>query len=402
MRICVITTSYPRSATDDAGIFIERMVLAFSKKGLSGMVIVPHDLREPLSETQAGFEIERVKYGLLTRGQLCFGAGIIPNLRAKPWLILQAPSLIISLVNAALRRASEFDLMHANWILAGVVAWFVSLRSKKPYVITLRGEDTRILKAWLLRPLFRRVLRGARAVTAVNRSLLEEPLSKFKLPTENLFTVPNGVEIPVITSAEIAAFATSNNLVADQRYLLFVGSVVPRKRVELLIELLARPRLRDYQLILCGRYEESYFRELIALAEKHECLNRIQWKGLVSPSEIPFYLKCATLYISASSHEGRPNAILEAFAAKLPVIASDIGPHREIINDGSNGFLVSPDNGAELEDRILKLQMSPELRSRITDNAYQMVASQSWSRCAQEYQVVFDAVLAAVEESRKE
>src|SRR5687767_3818142 len=137
MELCILTTSYPRHAADDAGIFVKRLVEALSSEGATGAVVVPRDADEPTIELQQGFRVRRFHYGWPKHGGLAFGAGILPNLKSKPWLIFQAPGLILAMSRAAAAEQSA-RLLHANWLIAGLSAYLCARKNRKPYVITLR------------------------------------------------------------------------------------------------------------------------------------------------------------------------------------------------------------------------------------------------------------------------
>src|SRR5688500_6922417 len=145
MKLCVLTTSFPRNNDDDAGIFVKHLVAAFSEKGMRGCVVVPKDLEPESLERVGAFAVERVKYGIIAKGQLAVGAGIVPNIRAHPVRLFQAPALILALAARLYSRRKECALAHANWSICALPAWIVSLVTGLPYAVTLRGEDVALL-----------------------------------------------------------------------------------------------------------------------------------------------------------------------------------------------------------------------------------------------------------------
>jgi glycosyltransferase involved in cell wall biosynthesis len=82
--------------------------------------------------------------------------------------------------------------------------------------------------------------------------------------------------------------------------------------------------------------------------------------------DIPELLACCNLSVLPSEAEGLPNAVLEAMAAGLPVVATRVGGVPEIIEDEVNGLLVSPQDSQALADAILRLLYDPELARRLS------------------------------------
>src|SRR5919202_971346 len=102
LRVAVFTTSYPRSADDFSGRFVRGTVENLRARGLEVEVVGPGSYRE---------------FGL-TRNN---GAGLIGNLKRRPWL---APVVLVSMILALRRAAKTADLVHANWLAGAVVAAF--------------------------------------------------------------------------------------------------------------------------------------------------------------------------------------------------------------------------------------------------------------------------------------
>jgi len=100
------------------------------------------------------------------------------------------------------------------------------------------------------------------------------------------------------------------------------------------------------------------------------------------------------VFVHPSYREGMPNVVLEACAASVPVVATDVGGTREIIRHGWNGYLVGPGRKDELLAHILTLARSTELRERMRLRARQVVtASFSFSTQARLYAELFQRIL---------
>src|SRR5204863_7367483 len=166
MRVCVLTTSYPRSADDVAGRFVAEAV---------------EHLRA------AGHEVDVVSPASFRHFGIAYGGGIVQNLRARPWLALLLPAFLVSFALAARRAARAADVVHAHWIPSGLAA----LATGKPFVLQVWGTDVELARRarWLARP----VIRRARLVIAASSFLAEEAHA---LGAREVQVIPNGVEIP--------------------------------------------------------------------------------------------------------------------------------------------------------------------------------------------------------------
>ncbi len=387
MRICVLTTSFPRFADDEAGIFVRRLTNAYSEIGITGTVLVPRDRDEPEEEACAAFTVRRMRYGLFSPGRLAFGSGMLPNIRRHPRLAAQLPLLALRFAAELLRLRRSYDIVHANWLFTALPARLNALLTSKPYIVTVRGEDAALLKKKPLRLLLLPVLRRAACIISVNREFVEE-LRTYGIPAGMMRTIPNGVAAPDIPAEELQAFMQTRGLTGDMPCLLFVGTIIPRKRIDFLIRMLAAPQLAGCRLILCGRLTDTgYAGELQKLAEELGCAERIRFCGPVSPSDVFHYLRSASLYVTAAAFEGRPNAVLEAFAAGCPVLASDIPAHREVIE--GRGLLFAPESLQEAAEKASLLISDQALRSRTIAAARSFAAENTWIRCAESYREVF-------------
>src|SRR3989440_12955830 len=101
MRVCVLTTSYPRSADDVAGRFVAEAV---------------EHLRA------AGHEVDVVSPASFRHFGIAYGGGIVQNLRAGPWLAPLLPDFLVSFATAARRTARDAYVVHAHWIPYGLAA----------------------------------------------------------------------------------------------------------------------------------------------------------------------------------------------------------------------------------------------------------------------------------------
>lgn len=142
--------------------------------------------------------------------------------------------------------------------------------------------------------------------------------------------------------------------------LLFVGVLIPRKGVHILLDALRDLRHYPWKLRIVGD-ETLDARYVELLREKSLKLgNRVQFLGRVSSQQLSQIYVDSDLFILPSYFEGYGIVVAEAVFYLLPVIASRVGGIPEIIHDGEEGILVPPGNTSALKQRLKSLLEHPE------------------------------------------
>jgi glycosyltransferase involved in cell wall biosynthesis len=198
-------------------------------------------------------------------------------------------------------------------------------------------------------PVIRRVWHGAQAVVA-NSQGLQQLASRFdsRVPID---VIPNGVDL--------ARFAVSERTWEPAR-MLFVGRVVYQKGLDLLLEALAGLRHIPWEVVVAG--DGSQREPLSSRARDLGLAERIRFAGWLRGDEILQAYREANLFVFPSRHEGMPNAVLEAMAAGLPVIASRIAGNEELVVHGETGALVPSEDPGALQQALAALL--PDSRHR--------------------------------------
>lgn len=141
------------------------------------------------------------------------------------------------------------------------------------------------------------------------------------------------------------------NLEENTIYFISVGYLIKRKGMDFLAVNFSKLKLKNSKLIILGSSKENkeIEREIRALGDKNIIL-----KGYVK--NVGDYLNAADYFVSSSLYEGLPNSVLEACCAKLPLLLSDIGPHREIFELNKKiGQLYKLGDDLDFSEKLLKL-----------------------------------------------
>ena len=156
---------------------------------------------------------------------------------------------------------------------------------------------------------------------------------------------------------------------------LFVGRMAPSKRQHLLIEAFATyartfdPRARLH--LVGGTTDEAYERELTLVARRLRIEDRVMFWGKVSDRELKAAFARAGVYVSLSDHEGFGVPLLEAMAARVPVVAYASSAVPETL--GGAGILLRTQDAATVAATVEMLRTDPGLRSRLIDRQIERV-----------------------------
>ena len=192
----------------------------------------------------------------------------------------------------------------------------------------------------------------------VNSTGVSDFYTEHGLPTEKFVVIPNGVEPPPPSNLTREALLAELGLPAGSRLIGAVGRLWPQKRVKDLIwasDLLKVIR-DDVHVLIIGdgpqRQRLERYREVVRITD------RVHFLG--ARNDVPRLMPHFDLLWLASSFEGLPNSILEAMAAGVPVVASDIPGNRDLVLPGETGYLVPVGDRAALATRANELLDNPE------------------------------------------
>jgi len=183
------------------------------------------------------------------------------------------------------------------------------------------------------------------------------------LPSEKFVVIPNAVEPAVLEPVNRVELLTELRLPPNTRLIGAVGRLWPQKRVKDLIwaaDLLKSMR-DDAHLIIVGDGPQRS--RLERYREQNEISDRVHFLG--ERSDVPRLMQHFDLLWLGSEYEGQSNAILEAMAAGVPVIATDIAGNRDMVVDGVTGYLVPVGDRFEFARRAHWLLDDEALRRKL-------------------------------------
>lgn len=292
-------------------------------------------------------------------------------------------SFCLNLLLALFRYRNEYDLVHFHGASLPLIFSVMPLKlMRKKIVAKVAGAKMKIEAgsfrgAYLfLGDIFIRILRRVDAFVAIS-SEIRDDLLKDGFDPAVIHEIPNfilpGQFHPLHDPDARERLKKGLGIDSADRALTFSGRLVKRKRVDVLLGAMAEVlrRRSDVVLIVLGQGEMKAGLE--NMARSLGIQDRVVFRNFVP--NILDYLHITDIFVFPSGKEGLPNALLEAMACSLPVIASRIGGVTDIVKDRENGLLVAPGDQQELGKAILELLDDELLRRNLAANAAETIRS---------------------------
>lgn len=278
-----------------------------------------------------------------------------------------------------IKHRSQYNTIHAFQI--GYTAAFSMVMGKilgKKTVLTLAssgsGGDISRHKKTLLGRLYIVLCRLATRIVILNKTMCDE-LKSISYNEHASAFIPNGVNLRKYSRGEPNITLQKKMGLTDEKVIMYTGRLAPEKGLYFLI----RAYTKLHTAIPTKLFILGDGKELLGLRKTIKLYNagdRI--KLLPAVDEVSDFLQIADIFVMPSQFEGLSNAILEAMACGLPVIATRVVGNIDIIQDGINGILIEPNDEQSLINAITLLLTNPDKARALGLNA-QMMVQQEYS-----------------------
>jgi phosphatidylinositol alpha-mannosyltransferase len=204
--------------------------------------------------------------------------------------------------------------------------------------------------------------------------------------------IPNGIDAARFDSPDIKPIARFDD---GRPNILFVGRMEERKGFRHLMR--AYPQIKEAipnaRLLVVGAFGDEEKAPFIRAARTHR-LRGIHFVGWVSREDMPRYYRTANVFCAPSTgFESFGIVLLEAMAAGLPIVASDIAGYRQVLTDGVEGRLVRPGDDQSMAQAIIEMLKEPSLRSRMASRGRSTAAGYDWPIIAERVLEYYDELM---------
>lgn len=340
---------YPSAENPSLGVFIHNQVLEMAKTHALEPRLVVSSARP---ESRLG---KTVKYLML---------------HLKAWRVAFA----------------KFDLAHLHYpsaihLLAAMPALLI--RSKPLVITTHRGDiyytlPRRGFNRWITR----RLLERADAIVAVSSDLKQKMTDELGIAARKISIIDVGCDLTRFTPCLPTAkqpLKRQLGLPEDELALLFVGSLIRRKGLDVLFEALRGLETLEGVSILIvgvGGEEETLKRN----ADYLEVREHVRWLGELPNTALPSWYSAADVFVLPSRSEGTPTVLLEAMASGTPVVSSRVGGVPELIAHERSGLLFDSEDSMQLRECLRRLLQHEQLRQELATQALEDVHEHSLER----------------------
>ena len=258
--------------------------------------------------------------------------------------------------------------------------FFKILNPQVRFLLTLQEGDseTHILKrVGIFYPLWKKIFKKADYVQAISNYLADFAKKYGAVcPVE---VVPNGVDLKKFQIPDSKLQISSKLQVPSSKIIITTSRLVYKNGVDILIRAVAKLQVTSYKLQVFIVGDGPDRKDLEKLSAELGMADVIKFIGHVIPEEVPSYLYKANLFVRASRSEGLGNSFLEAMAAGLPTIGTNVGGIEDFLKDRETGFIVKSEDSEDLAKKIEWVLNNTEESKRIAENGRRLVFEKySW------------------------
>lgn len=344
MRVLFLTNAYPDFDKSYRGIFIKKMATLLQKEGYEVTVVTPKVYKKSkYFENQDGIRVYRFPF--FSGNKLLIEYAKVPYLR----MILYYLAGFFMTIYVVMKTRSRG--IHVHWAIpTGVIGAMVNLLWGKPLIVTIHGSDLRLAmeRQGVLRRLFVFVCKRANHLSCVSE-IQKKEMEAVGFREKDITVIPMGVDQEFIEARK-----RRNDKPKNQSFTILSNrNLLPIYNLSLLIQsiplvLKEEPQTR---FLIAGNGLE---REKIEKEVRDLNVDKsVQFLGSVPHEEMSGLLTKADIYVSTSLYDGTSVSLLEAMAAGVFPIVTDITSNREWIRDGENGFLVPVNDEQYLANKII-------------------------------------------------
>jgi teichuronic acid biosynthesis glycosyltransferase TuaC len=391
---------YPNKANYNSGTFIHNQIRSLGKKDCLINVISPI----PYSPKVLRFRPRWTSYGLIPEHEVIDGISVYYprylRLPGKRFHGLSCYSMTWGIEKSMHSIITEFrpHAIHAHMATpVGYVGLILKKKYHLPLICSLRGSDVHTYPNFgrLSMHLTAKVLSETDQLVSVSSALKTE-VETIAKPKEEIKVVYNGCDINAFkfNGRDRNAIRNKMQLSAQDKVIIFVGGIVRSKGIYELVNAFINlvNKYKHLHLIILGNGPEYTTIKNIAFFKG--LTNKIHLAGNIPHDEISQWLSASDIFVLPSYNEGLPNAVLEAMACSLPVVATKVGGIPEAIEDGQSGMLILKEDTDSLRKAICHLLNNEELAKQMGRNGRRIVEQQfSWPKNAEKMLQIYGEVI---------
>jgi len=310
------------------------------------------------------------------------------------------------------REEIYYELIHANFFMSALVASKVKNELNIPYVVTFHalGLVRKIHQKEMDQfpperiNIERKIVKDADYIIAECPQDKEDLVNLYNACPDKIKIVPCGFSSTEFFPINKSYARKILNLPENEKIILQLGRMVPRKGVDNVIRAVGEIKKKDHNLrlvIVGGEHEDPNpslspeLSRLQRLSVENKVESAVLFTGRKQRDVLKYYYAAADVFITTPWYEPFGITPLEAMACGTPVIGSDVGGIKYTVKDGETGFLVPPHNPTALAEKIETLIADKKLLKKMHDNAIKRVNSHfTWAGVANSCHKLYSKIIA--------
>lgn len=366
---------FPKFLGDYYGSFIFDEVKALADHGFEVHVVTQHNHGIPYEEIMEGIHIHRFRWLEPKKFRaLVHFHGLMDTFRMITYVI----SLFFNLIR--IMRRYKIQIIHAHSVIpTGFMASIVSKIMHKPLFITVHGMD---INNFENSRIFNYFIASSLNSSFKSIAVSEDLGKKMRLMVNDknkIMVIRNAVDTDRFNPTRNTGIREKFNIKDEDILILFVGYLDEFKGIFELVNVFSQINAanKNVKLMMVGPGPKK--EDLLKILTEMGIKNDVIFTGMVEHHTIHRYYQAADIFVLPSYTEGGgpPLVVMEAMACGLPIIVTNVGGMSEGIEDGVNGFIVSPKNVEELTKKLDFLIENEDLRKKFGNNSLKKIGEYS-------------------------
>ncbi len=225
-------------------------------------------------------------------------------------------------------------------------------------------------------------------ILTISESSKNDIIKEYGVSREKVEVIYPGISTGLSANNKLRMEDLENKFGIKNKYILFVGTLQPRKNITRLIEAYSKIDT-DVSLVIVGRRGWKY-EEILNAPDKYNVKDKVLFLENVSDEELPSLYKNAEFFILPSLYEGFGIPVLEAMSYGTAVITSNISSLPEVGGDAA--LYVDPNDAEDISKKMKKLLEDDNLKKQLIDKGKKQVEKFSWEKSARETLAVLEEV----------
>jgi len=371
-RILIFSTNYlphiggAELATKD---IIDRLGDSFQ----IDIITARYSSKMPLKEQIGQARVHRIGLGL----------GVLDKLILALWG---------GMLGAKIHEKKKYDIVHSvQASYGGIAAYFFKKKFPEvPFVLNLQ-EGKELGKQWSAVQYWRpKIIKAADKITVISK-YLENYVKDQGIDMNKVHLIPNGVDLNKFgkeySYGELEDLKNKLGIKPYEKIILTSSRLEKKNNVGAVIGAVRKLNNKDVKLLIVG--SGSLKNHLKTKAETLGINDRVVFAGVVKHEELPKYLAISHVFVRPSISEGLGTAFLEAMAAGVPIIGTNIGGIPDFLKDFETGLFSSVD-AEDVAKKISLVLKDEELRKKLISNGRKLIEEKyQWDNIAEKYKQIY-------------